>query len=270
MKRKWMALHIAAIIIGSYIVVTEVVSNVEHIMVGTGSIYNPAVFTAIGVSIGTVFAFSMAMNALEEWRKLSSWINAIGLFVAFLFGAAFTLSTTLDRTATARDNQLVKVWQTDEQLNTYVKSFNTLSTQASRECATGRGQRCEAVVVEISQLQEKIKVRRSELDSMGKRFAAATGGVVSAESMSILQPMFLPISMFLMGIFMVAYGMKGRLVQPEFQQQIELNGKELQKDKAFRFIREYKEKNGRSPTVKQVMNIASVSYGTAKKYIEKS
>lgn len=270
MKRKWTALHIAGIVIGGYVVLTEIISNVEHIIQGTGSYYNPAVFLVIGVSVGTVFAFSMAMNALEEWRKLSSWINAIGLFVAFFFGAAFTLSTTLDRTATARDNQLVKVWQSDEQLNTYVKTHSSLSAQASKECATGRGRRCEDITQEIVLLNEKIKNRRSELDSMGKRIAMVMGGAISAETMSIIQPMFMPISMFLMGIFMVAYGLKGRLVAPEFQQAIELKGKELKEDTALRFIREYKQKNGRCPTVKQVMTVAQVSYVTAKKYIDKS
>jgi len=269
MKRKWTALHVVGILIGGYIVVTEVISNVEHIVTGTGSIYNPAVFTSIGVSVGTVFAFSMAINALEEWRKVSSWIIAAGLITAFLFGAAFTLSTTLDRTATARDNQLTKIWQSDEQLKTLQKSQNGLSVQSSKECATGRGRRCEDITLELSMLQEKIQKRQSELDSMGKRFAMATGHVVSAESMSIVQPMFMPISMFLMGIFMVAYGMKGRVVPPEFHQDIQLEGKELKEDKALRFIRQFGEKNGRPPTVKQVMNVTSVSYTTAKKYIDK-
>jgi len=267
MKRKWSTLHIIALLVGGYILITEIFSNVEHIVHGTKSLYNPAVFTAIGVSIGTVFAFAMAMDALEDWKKLSSWVNATGLMIAFLFGTAFTLSTTLDRTATARDSQLTSVWKNDPEMNSLMNIFHKVSYQSARECGSGRGQKCEAISAEVKIAQTRIEQRRASLDSMGKRISAATGGLIDAETASIYQPMFMPIAMFLMGTFMIAYGMKGRLVKPEFN--LGLTGMAAKEDKARRFINEFRTINNSLPSVAEIKTIAGVSYPTAKTYLKK-
>lgn len=267
MKRKWTALHLAGLGIGGYIVATEVISNVEHIVHGTQSLYNPAVFTAIGVSIGTVFAFAMAMDALEDWKKLSSWVNAMGLLAAFVFGTAFTLSTTLDRTATARDTHLAKVWKNDQEMDSLMKIFQNVSYQAARECGTGRGQKCEAISAEVKVAQLRIDQRRNSLDSMGKRISVATGGLIEPDVASIFQPMFMPIAMFLMGTFMVAYGVKGRAVKPEFN--VGLTGMAAKEDTARRFITEYRQTNNKCPTAAAVRKVAGVSDPTARMYLKK-
>ena len=267
MKRTWSTLHIIALLIGGYILITEIFSNVEHIVHGTKSLYNPAVFIAIGVSIGTVFAFAMAMDSLEEWKKLSSWVNAIGLMIAFIFGTAFTLSTTLDRTATARDSQLNVVRMNDKELNLEIDNLQKLSLVATRECSTGRGQKCEAISAEVNMIEKRVEAKKASLDSMGKRISSATGGLISAENATIFQPMFLPLAMFLMGTFMISYGMKGRMVEPEFK--IGLTGMAAKEDKARRFICEYKSTNGSLPSVIEVKKVADVSYPTAKLYLRK-
>lgn len=267
MKRTWSTLHIIALLIGGYILITEIFSNVEHIVHGTKSLYNPAVFIAIGVSIGTVFAFAMAMDSLEEWKKLSSWVNAIGLMIAFIFGTAFTLSTTLDRTATARDSQLNVVRMNDKELNFEIENLQKLSLQSARECGSGRGQKCEAISAEVKLVGIRVEAKKAALDSMGKRISSATGGLISAENATIFQPMFLPLAMFLMGTFMISYGMKGRLVQPEFK--ICLTGMAAKEDKARRFINEYKTTNGGLPSIIEVKKVADVSYPTAKLYLRK-
>lgn len=267
MKRKWHTLHIIALVVGGYIIATEIFSNVEHIIHGTKSLFNPAVFTAIGVSIGTVFAFTMAMDSLEEWKKLSSWVNASGLMVSFIFGTAFTLSTTLDRTATARDSQLAAIWKNDSEMNSLQDIFQKVSYQAARECGSGRGQRCEAISAEVKIAQSRIDQKRNNLDSMGKRISAATGGMIDAETASIYQPMFMPIAMFLMGTFMIAYGMKGRIVRPEFN--LGLTGMAAKEDKARRFINEYRTVNKSLPSIAEIKTIAGVSYPTAKTYLKK-
>lgn len=267
MKRIWTSLHVTALVVGGYIIATEVASNVEHIVHGTGRVFDPAVFTAVGVSIGTVFAFTMAMDALEDWKKLSSWINASGLIAAFIFGTAFTLSTTLDRTATARDNHLAKVWKNDQEMNSLMEIFQKVSYQAARECGTGRGQKCEAISAEVKVAQTRIDQRRNSLDSMGKRISVATGGWIDAELASMFQPMFMPIAMFLMGTFMIAYGVKGKVVKSEFN--VGLTGMAAKEDKARRFINEYRTMNGKLPTASQVKSIVAVSDPTARSYLRK-
>ena len=267
MKRKWHTLHIIALVVGGYIIATEIFSNVEHIVHGTKSLFNPAVFTAIGVSIGTVFAFTMAMDSLEEWKKLSSWVNATGLIVACLFGTAFTLSTTLDRTATARDSQLASLWKNDSELNSLMDILHKVSYQSARECGSGRGQKCEAILAEVKITQTRIDKKRASLDSMGMRISALSGGMIDAKTASIYQPMFMPIAMFLMGIFMIAYGMKGRMVKPEFN--LGLTGMAAKEDKARRFINEFRTTNNSLPSVAEIKTIAGVSYPTAKIYLKK-
>lgn len=270
MIRSWTTLHVIALFVGGYIVATEVASNVEHIVHGTGSIYNPAVFIAIGVSVGTVFSFTMAMDAMENWKKISSWINAAGLIAAFIFGTAFTLSTTLDRTAIARDNALTKVWKNDQEMKNLDQLYQTAQYSVSKECGSGRGKKCEALSVEIVNIKKQIEVRQSDLDSMGKRINVATGGLISAENASILQPMLLPIAMFLMGTFMLAYGMKGRETEPTASEfDLELTGMDAKEEKAKRFIREYKKKNRKLPSVSDVRKVSDVSYPTAVKYLKK-
>jgi hypothetical protein len=266
MKRTWTSLHIVALVVGGYIVATEIGSNVEHIIHGTGSFYNPAVFTAIGVSIGTVFAFTMAMDALEDWKKLSSWVNATGLAAAFLFGTAFTLTTTLDRTATARDSLLSKKWKEDDEMANLAKMYQNISLQSTQECGSGRGKKCDALSAERSSIEQRILAKQEDLDSMGKRIHKLTGGMISVSAASIFQPMFMPIAMFLMGTFMVAYGVKGKFVKPEFDIQT-LTGMDSKEDKAKRYIEKYRAAKGSAPTIMQVKTVAEVSYPTAKKYL---
>lgn len=273
--RTYTNLHKVAFGVGALCVGVTVGSNVEHIVKQSGTIYDPAVFAAFAVSVGVVFALAAAMDAFEDWRKLSSWVNGSALFACYVFGAAYELSTTFDRTASLRDQTLQRTWKGDKQHEELVALYTKVSYMAARTCGEEKGgvkkvsisTACSAIRNEVDIAQERLDQRRAELDPLGKRVAWMSMGYLDVTTASNIQPLFLPIALFLMGSFFVAYGVKGRLVPAEFS--TELTGMAAKEDKARRFIEAYWNENNSLPSVAQVCKIVGVSDPTARKYLRK-
>lgn len=259
--------------VGALCVGVIIGSNVDHIVKQTGTIYCPEAFAAFATSVGVVVALAAAMDVFEDWRKLSSWINGSALFAAYLFGAGYELTTTFDRTSTLRDQTMAKTWKGDKQHEDLTKLYTRVSYMAARTCAEdktkkNKNQACSDIRQEVDIAQERLELRRGELDPLGKRVAWMSMGYLDVQTAGHIQPLLLPIALFLMGSFFVAYGVKGKFVEAEFS--TELSGMAAKEDKARRFILAYQEQNSRLPTVSDVCKTAGVSDPTARKYLRQA
>lgn len=271
MTRVHTPLHYVIGSIGLLCLFVEIGSNVDHTAKQAGTIYDAAAFAAIAVSIGVAFALAGAMDAFEDWRKLSSWVNGSALFACYLVGAAYTLTTTFERTSSLRDQSMSRTWKNDKQHEELVSLYSKVSYMAARTCGEQKDRKngskaCTDIRNEVEIAQERLDQRRGELDPMGKRVAWLSMGTLDVATAGNIQPLFLPIALFLMGSFFIAYGVKGRMIPAEFT--TELSGMAAKEDKARRFISAYLADNGALPTVTQVCKVAGVSMPTARKYIK--
>lgn len=254
MKRVHTPLHIGAAIVGVGAVITELWSNTQHIYHMVQSYMDPAVMAAVATSIGVTIALSCSLTAFRQ-RHL---FNGTMLFITFVLGAGYTLSTTLDRTASARDMALAKVWAGDAQHEELRQLLGKVTYAAARTCA-GKGAKskaCEDASPEIDVAKRRIEERRGELDAMGKRLAAIVPGITPAQA-SLYQPMLLPVCLFLMGSFLVAFGIAGKMEAPEFK--VELTGRDALLDKARRFASEFRAQHGRMPRPAEISKVLGVS-----------
>ena len=167
-----------------------------------------------------------------------------------------------------------RVWNKDKQHNEYQSLLIKVSNSAARTCGEANWQKvdakkasraCADIRQEVDIAQEKLEMRRGELDPLGKRISWMSMGYMDVTTAGMIQPMFLPIALFLMGTFMVAYGVKGRMVPAEFD--TALTGMAAKEDKAARFIVAYYQSHNNLPSVADVCRTAKVSEPTARKYL---
>lgn len=253
--RTYDPIHIAATAIGLGCVGVEIASNVEHIVHTVHTVWDPAVFAAVAVSIATAVALSCAYAALRQWQVMT----AAFLLVGFAVGTAFTLTTTLDRTASARDQRLATILAADDLGGAAQRKLPNLMYVAARACAgtNARTQGCIAARNEVSIAEEIIERRAGELDSMGKRIAALMPWLTPAQA-SIYQPMLLPVALLMFGSFLVAFGTNGRRVEPEFNL-AEGDNKASRAAKAQRFVEAFRAQHGREPTSSEVATALGVT-----------
>ena len=141
MTKVWTPLHKVAMGIGAFIVGVTILSNVEHIYKQVGTLYDPAIFAAFAVSIGIVGCLTFALDSFEDWKKLSSWVNGGALLMAYFAGVAYEITTTFDRTSTARDQYMERVWNKDKQHNEYQSLLIKVSNSAARTCGEANWQK---------------------------------------------------------------------------------------------------------------------------------
>lgn len=261
-KRVLTPLHVVAASTGVFITATEIASNTEHMMHQTGTLFDPAVAAAVAVSIGVTITLACAIQAFRQWNVLTgTW-----LFLAFALGAGYTLSTTFDRVATARDRAMAKVWASDPQHQEIFAIYQRVAQKVALECGAGNGPRCEANRASMVQATSTLYMRRGELDSMGKRFAALTGNRVSVDTASSFQPMLMPVALFLMGAFLVAFGIGGQRVPPEFD--TGLTGRAAIEGKTKRFVAAFRAEHGRDPKPTEIARAIGVTSTQARRLLK--
>jgi len=251
-RTSYSAIHYVAASVGISCTLVECFSNVEHIFRQTGTLHDPAVAAALVTSIGVVIALSCSLVAFRQMHV----INGTMLLCAFGLGAAFTLSTTLDRVASARDATLSAKWKADPQHQELVALHSKVSYLAARECGTGRGAKCDAIAQEVRIAEQRLEARRGELDSLGKRLAALVPGV-TASGASLYQPMLLPLTLFLLGSWLTAFGVSGRQTVAEFH--VKQVGRPALVERANRFAREFRAAHRRLPSAAEVEQALGVS-----------
>lgn len=222
----------SAILIGIACISVDTGSNLEF--VAGGSIprdltdWNFLMAAVVAVSLATVVALAAAGAA---WRRRQPLLAA-GLAVAFLCGAGFSLSATLDRAGSQRDAAVgdmrshnVMLQRTQTALSEERGKLATANAAIAIECARynhrrhkpedwprcfGAKGQAETATGEIARLRATLATLGAEKveDSMGTRIAALIPGVTPTQ-VQTYQPVLLPVALFLFGNLLVSFGLAG-------------------------------------------------------------
>lgn len=266
MKRTYPPLYVVATCVGILCIITDVASNIEFGLEQTGTLFDSTIIAIVAVASGTVIALSCAMAALRACHIVLTIMLSLG----FLLGAAFSLSATLDRVATQRDNKLTSVWSKDLEIQELFKRKAWIVRAATDECRKtsrrypdGNGPACQSIRGEIPLIDMQIQVRKAHLDSLGRRISAMTAGHVTIEQASLYQPCILPVALFILGNWLVAFGLNGRMIKPEFE--IKLTGRAELEAKAERYADAFQAQKGRLPKPSELEEVLGVSTAVARR-----
>lgn len=206
------ALASVALGIGLALTGTDVWSNMEYQLSVEGGI--TALVVAVPVaSAAALTALPVARMAWRARRRFEALLCAITLVVA----TAFSLYATFDRTSSVRDAKraaLVARNQGPAQAEAALKAAEARLAKKEAEILAERkdggcGRECRRLKGDLPGLQAAIDTARQAVatagpviatDSAGDRIAHLTAGLVSARTVDLLQPMLLPLLMFLGGL----------------------------------------------------------------------
>lgn len=196
----------AAFSTGLACLAVDIWTNVDFIAGVDGSYWSSSVAAVVVVAIATAVALSAA-GASTRRGHLGI---AAGLFAGFLCGAAFSLSATLDRVASARDAAVQRARAANAPLHEARQALTETRTARDAECATGRGPKCRSLEAKVDELRRELGGLGAERveDSMGVRIAAMIPGL-TPEQVQLYQPVFLPVALFLFANFLIAFGLAG-------------------------------------------------------------
>lgn len=258
-------IHIGAAILGLITVSAETYSNIEHVWHQARTWYDPAIVNVLAMSLCVAFGIAVTMQAFKQ-RSIAT---GLVLGCAFVIGAAYVISVTLDRTSAQRDTALTKVYERDTLYLTLLASYTTMRMDRARICTGGSRlyTQCDQVEREMERVVGKLDQRKEELDSFGRRVAAVFPWV-SARTASTWQPMLLPISLFLFGAWLLHFAWAGQRVPAEFD--LELQGPAAERARAERFLEQFRAKHGRDPYPSEIAKVIPISQGTARRVVMQS
>lgn len=261
--------HVVCILSGLAIMGSDVGNNVDFMYQQTKTLLDTNVLAVIAVALGTALGLTAIFIAIRE-RKV---IMAIMLIVGTLLGAAFSVTATLDRVATLRDQSLESVRMKDSIYvalrSELIKTIQDTATECSPKKG-GRGPNCLKGEDQVAALKDQLEKRDLELDSLGKRLATLFP-FMSVKMASIAQPLLLPFALFLLGNCLFAFGCAGKLVKVIPQQSFEfVDPRTALEDQVAKFKASYVAKEGREPSAYIVAKTMNLSHAKAKRLLEKA
>lgn len=247
-------IHHTALVVGIIAACVEGLSNIDHIAKQVGTLYDPGVFAAAITSLGAAVLLAFSIKAFNQ----KHFGVGIGLAICLAFTAAYTMSTTLTRTSEARHNALQAIFKKDFQWTEMSKSVQALSTRTADECGKGAGKLCENNRNAMYLAMAKMEGREEQLDAMGNqvKWMMAPFVTMTTETAGRIQPMFLPVALFLLAMMAVAFGEKGEWAENEFD--LELTGKDADEAKVIRFYKAFKAQHGKEPNETDIQSVVKV------------
>lgn len=261
--REYTIMHKLAMVAGGCMLIVGIWASLEIFYEETHHLINATMASVIVVSICTVVALKVSRDA---WRQKNRGF-AFALFCAFLFGAAFTVTTTLDRTASMRDQKLARLIRENPEIQELKDKLKEAEAKASAECEnvvgrTSFGDQCKFKLSKVEEIQEKIDDTVSKIDSMGIRLAAMIPGI-TPDTASRYQPAIFPLSAFLFEVLLLTWGLDGRQIPPEFN--MELGGRDALNAKAIRFAEQWQIQHKRLPKPADIERALNVTPQVAKR-----
>jgi len=241
-------------IIGMTHVLTDAGSNVEFMWRQLGTIWDTNLLMVIVVAIGGAFALSVV---IKSWQQ-KDYVLALWVFLGFCFASIFSLSATYNRVATTSQVAAQEILKNDEEYKSLYLIYQSAVRDAGIECSPGRGGRgdnCEKAEIAVTALKEK-------LDRRADKLVVKLPGL-SSEVTAMLPNLMAPLALYIFANCLVAFGLNGRIVRPEF----ELTAPEKPIDKARRFVVNYIETNGCKPSVGLVVDRTGVTAYYARKVL---
>lgn len=175
----------------------------------------------VAIAAGTAIALSAAGAAARR----RCWLTSVGLLLAFACGAAFSLSASLDRAGSQRDQAInkrqahnVAIARTERRLAQAQRDLKDALVEIGAECAGAPKDRkgwpnCRGGELARDQAQATIRRLEAELatagtempeDSMGIRIAAILP-FLTPKQVATFQPATWPVALFLLGNFLIAF-----------------------------------------------------------------
>lgn len=265
MQTQYTPFHILAATAGLGILAVEIGTNIDHQYHQTGTLWDSSIAAVIAVGLGTALALTACHRSLRAWKPVTAGF----LLVAFTLGAAFSLTATLDRVATLRDQSLERVWSADPELTLLRIERDQARRDANTECSVkrgGRGEKCEKAEAQLKAVTARVTEREDALNPLGKRLAALIPWITVREA-SVFQPLLLPVALFMLGNWLLAFGMAGQKPKAEFG--TALSRRDELEARAQRFALSFQATHGRLPKAIEVRDNLRVSSAVAKRLHDK-
>ena len=264
MKRTYTPTHMMAATAGAACLASEIYANCQYTYSQAGSWSDPALCATVVISVSGACALSVAFAALRQCEVFSTLVGAARV-LAFGVAALFSLSTTFERTTAQRDTMITKRLSASPEYGELRSESGGLRRQQVSECLTGEGPRCSYYNKRIGQIEYRLSEIKSEADSSGMRIAEMLE--LDPGWVSRWQPTLLPIALFLFANFLVAFGLDGCSVEPEFV--IEESGQAAGDARASRYAETFRSQYGRAPRPIEYINTLGVTPAVAGRYARK-
>ena len=254
MKREHTMFHITAGLFGQVAIMADAGSNVEFMYQQTGTLFDTNVLIVVVIAMCNAIALAAAIKAFQQGDRIVPIALALGFFCA----SVFSLSATYNRVATASHATAQVILNNDDEYKALYLIYQSAVRDAGLECSPGRGGRgdnCEKAEIAVTALKEK-------LDRRADKLVVKLPGL-SSEVTAMLPNLMAPLALYIFANCLVAFGLNGRIVRPEF----ELAAPDKPIDKARRFVVNYIEANGCKPSVGLVVDRTGVTAYYARKVL---
>lgn len=261
MRTHYTAFHVLSATAGLGILAVDVGTNVDHMYHQTGTLWDSSIAAVIAVGLGTALSLTACHVAIRAWKPVTAGF----LLVAFILGAAYSLTATLDRVATLRDQSLERIWLADSELVLLRHERDRARRDANDECSVkrgGRGEKCGKAEEQLKAVTARVTEREDALNPLGKRLATLIPGITVRDA-SLFQPLLLPAALFMLGNWLLAFGMAGQKPKAEFG--TSLSRRDELEARAQRFAMSFEAAHGRKPKVIEFRDNLNVSAAVAKR-----
>lgn len=211
MKRETIPLwKVGATAGGAALTGTAVWLNAEHIAASEGW-FSPLVLAGIFVTLCAAATPPFA----ERAAKTGQPAKAAALWLFFALAVSFSLIASITRAGGHRDAQAVARQQSNTKTHLANEGYETAVANRVAECASGRGPRCRAAEVALTQARRVLGQAEPirSADPAAERLAVLLG--VSEASVALYSPLALPLGLELGGFIFLATGLSPRSKKPD-------------------------------------------------------
>jgi hypothetical protein len=190
---------------GAALTGTAVWLNAEHIAASEGW-FSPLVLAGIFVTLCAAATPPFA----ERAAKTGQPAKAAALWLFFALAVSFSLIASITRAGGHRDAQVAATQQSNTKTHLANEAYETAVANRLAECASGRGPRCRAAEVALTEARNALgqagPIRTA--DPAADRLATLLG--VSEASVALYSPLALPVGLELGGFIFLATGLSPR------------------------------------------------------------
>ncbi len=268
-------IHAAAILGGTLAVFSNMGSDLQwgYEQSGTWLDSNNAIIASL--SIGSLVASGAVGAAISSNRTMvSRTLWSFGLIGVWLICSTFSLAVSTDRIASARDKSMAAKAATSEARTVTEKLVEHAEARVNKWCATRRGKvrnhvKCKRWTKTADRERQLLENYRESPDlspdSLGPRIARVAqifGHDMLASDVNVVVPLMAPLGLLMLGSILLAFGMAGERVEPEFDVPVD-----DVEERAKRMIEAFLA-SGKRPTIMQVSTTIGVGKQRARRMIK--
>lgn len=252
MIREHTKLHYAAGICGQAAIFTDAGSNVEFMYNQTGTLLDTNILVVVVIAVCNSIALAAAIKAFQQGDRIVTAALALG----FVCASVFSLSATYHRVTSTNTQSAQNYLMKDREYKSLSILYDVALTKSGQYCDAETG-KTKAACIKREKTAAALRDRR---DRRADQINVKIPGL-SAEVTSMLPNLTAPLALYIFANCLLAFGINGRLVRPEF----ETTAPDKPIDKARRFVVNYIETNGCKPSVSLIVERVGVTAYYARK-----